>query len=523
MTDAPMPSNMLRTRSGWSNRVLILVTAGILFITLYPFRFDFGRHFARALFPFSLNGWGTKAGSRDAGLNILLFVPYGFALAAKLQERGKSRLATLGLTFAAGALLSYMVEFLQIWIPPRDSGWEDVCTNSFGAAGGAVLCNLCGEAVFRLLSRAGRNLGAWLIWQKAVLALLLYLGLWCVIAVPLEKQSRLSGWNSDALLIIGNAASNPLSVAWKGQVFAVEMWDHAVSPKLARRLSSQTRPDAADPDSIVAYLFSGSIPVPDERRFLPDLSWMPKTPTSEGPDGAFLDGKSWLMTEGAVPALVSDLTRTGQFSLRVLCEPAEIDQVDAQIVSVSSRSGSANMELRQEDAKLVFWFRAPLSLQRSRMSWTVPDAFVANEEANILLSYDGARLNLYINGKEQAGGYELGAGAALARFVRRIKADELAGYQYLFCALVFFPVGCLVGFVWRSARKHWIGLFRLVSGLVLPAVLLEMVLVHVSGRPVSFENIWLSILLAVGGAVWINADRSCWQVHGEPGEVRSTR
>jgi len=112
MTDAPVHPNLSRPRSGWSNRIFILVIAAILFITLYPFSFDFGRRFPRALFPFSLDGWGKKAGSLDAFLNILLFVPYGFVVAEKLRERGRSKLATLGLTFAAGALLSYGVEFL---------------------------------------------------------------------------------------------------------------------------------------------------------------------------------------------------------------------------------------------------------------------------------------------------------------------------------------------------------------------------------------------------------------------------
>jgi VanZ family protein len=521
MTDALMHSNPSRPRCGWSNRILILVIGGILFITLYPFRFDLGRHFARALFPFSLNGWGNKSGALDTFLNILLFVPYGFAVAEKLRERGKSRLATFGLTLLAGALLSYTIEFLQIWIPPRDSGWEDVCTNSFGAAAGAVLWNLCGGPVLRGVSQTGRKLGAWLIWQRAALVLLLYLELWSAIAVRLEKESRLSGWTHDALLVIGNSASNPFSVVWQGRVFAVEFWDHAMSPELARRLSSLGALDASDPNSIVAYRFSGSDPYPDQRHLLPDLSWTPEAPTSSSLNSVYLDGKSWLRSNGAVPMLVSDLTRTGQFSLWVLCEPAEIDDVDAEIVSLSSLSGATNMELRQEDMKLVFWFRTPLSQRRSRMSLAVSNALSANRLRNIFLSFDGARLKLFINGKEPSGNYELGAGAALAQFVRRIRADELAGYQYLFCALVFFPAGCLVGFAWRTAPGHWIGQFCLILALILPAVLLEALLVHVSGRGVSFENMWLSILLAVAGTVWINADRSSLHMPRDQGEVQS--
>jgi VanZ like family len=506
MTRAPTHSKILRARSGWSTRILILVIAGIFFITLYPFRFDFTRHFSGALFPFSLDAWGKKSGWLDAFLNVLLFVPYGFAFAEKLRERGKSWRATLGWTFVAGAVLSYLVEFLQIWIPPRDSGWEDVGTNSFGSLVGAVLCILCGRAVFAVLSAAGRGLGAWLSWQRAILLLLLYMGLWFVFAQRLQKESRLSGWHTDALLAIGNSASNPFPPAWSGRIFALEFWDQAVSHDLAQKLSSQEPGEAFDPTPIVSYRFYGSLPFSDERHLLPDLSWTPEAPTSDSPNNAFLDGKSWLMSDGAVAALATAVERTGRFSLRVLCQPAQSDQVDAQIVSISSRSGNVNMELRQEDTKLLFWFRTPLSQRRARMSWTVPGAFAANEVANTLLSFDGSQVTLFINGKERGGNYELSAGAALARSVRRIKADELQGYQYIFCALVFVPAGCLLGVAWRVGPKHWLGRFCLMLALVLPAIFLEELLVHMSGRAVSFENIWLSIMLTVSGSLWINAD-----------------
>ena len=65
----------------WSNRILILALAGILFLTLYPFRFNFSRHLARPLFPFSLGGWGKEIGRFDDFLNVLLFMPFGFGFA----------------------------------------------------------------------------------------------------------------------------------------------------------------------------------------------------------------------------------------------------------------------------------------------------------------------------------------------------------------------------------------------------------------------------------------------------------
>ena len=46
----------------------------------------------------------------------------------------------------------------------------------------------------------------------------------------------------------------------------------------------------------------------------------------------------------------------------------------------------------------------------------------------------------------------------------------------------------------------------IVLGILIPSLLVEAVLVHVSGRTSSLENIALSIFLALGGALWLNAD-----------------
>jgi len=495
----------------WSNRILILALAGILFLTLYPFRFNFSRHLARPLFPFSLGGWGKEIGRFDDFLNVLLFVPFGFGFAEGLRERGKSRVATLGLALAAGVLLSYAIELLQIYIPQRDSGWEDVLTNSFGAFVGAVLFDVIGGTTLRKFSAVERKVGSWLTWRRTALVLVLYAGCWCAIAAPLQKESRLSDWSSDSFLLVGNSAANRLTSAWKGEVSELEIWDHAVSPEFARARTSRDSVDATTPDPIVAYRFSGAAPFQDGRHFLPDLSWIPAAPGSIIADDVFFDGKSWLTTPGPVSPLVSHLEKTGQFSLRVRCEPADITGVDARIVSLSSPSGSANMELRQEDANLVFWFRTPLSLPRTRMSWIIPETFAANEMRDILLTFDGAKLSLFIDGTKHAGTYQLGPGVALASFIRHTKTPELAGYRYIFYAIVFFPVGCLVGIAWRPVDAHMVGTLSLVlCGLILPSAMLEAVLVHVSGRVVSFENISFSILLAASGTLWINADRVAW-------------
>jgi VanZ family protein len=67
----------------------------------------------------------------DALLNVLLFVPFGAALAAA----GFGAVATT----AAGLLLSAAVETAQLWIPGRFSTLSDLLANTAGAAAGWLL------------------------------------------------------------------------------------------------------------------------------------------------------------------------------------------------------------------------------------------------------------------------------------------------------------------------------------------------------------------------------------------------
>lgn len=512
ITAGPMDSNRSCPASRWSNRILLLALAGILFLTLYPFHFDFSVHLARPLFPFSLGGSGKHIGPLDDFLNVLLFVPFGFGLSNKLRERGVSRMPALAATLAAGIFLSYTIEFLQIYIPQRDSGWEDVLTNSIGAVLGAMVCDLLGGVVLPLLSASERGLSSWLRPKRACLILLLYFGFWCVLGVVLQKQINLRDWNPDSVLVVGNTVENHYSRAWKGRILSLEIWDYAMHADFAERRTSSGSRGASDSGSIVAYEFSGSALYRDDHHLLPDLSWVPHDLFSGDLNGASLDGGSWLVSQNSVSPLVDDLKNTGQFALRVACEPADTTRIDARIVSISSPAGTTNLELRQKNDSLIIWFRTPLTLDRGRMSWVVPNAFLANEPRNILFSFNGADADVFLDGKKQGGTYEMGPGLALARFIHHVKAQELKGYEYVFYSIVFFPAGCILGLTSRRTTRGWVTRTALeLLGVIIPALILEAALVHASGRAISFANVALSVLLAVGGSLWINADRIDWK------------
>ena len=71
----------------------------------------------------------------DIAINVIAYAPFGFFVALIGDRRSSARIAT---AVAVGALLSFAVEWTQMFLPTRDAGWGDVVSNTAGAALGGV-------------------------------------------------------------------------------------------------------------------------------------------------------------------------------------------------------------------------------------------------------------------------------------------------------------------------------------------------------------------------------------------------
>jgi VanZ like family len=510
---ATMPNPAASTTSqpssaGWSNRILAAAVVGILFFTLYPFRFAFGTKVSQGGFPFFLSSSLKIGGPLDAFLNILLFVPFGFGFTQKLFDKGMSRKAAFILTLAAGALFSYLIEVVQFYIPARDSGWEDVFTNSIGALVGAVFFEHAGKPIVVFLSRCEELLAKALTFGRAASIISLYFGLWFAISILLQKETRLSNWDPDCQLLVGNEASGRLATPWKGEVFRLQFWDRPVPDEIARNLTAGDSSQAEPAGLLADFDFSASAPLQDQKKFLPAFSWTPGPPVREAPNAVLLDGKTWLTSKIPVSELVQEIQGTNQFAVRVRCSLADVNGSDRRIVSISKSSGISNLTLRAENTELVFWFRNPLSVKRSLLAWYIPNVFVPNQTRDILFSYDGSNLSAFIDGKKESRFYRLGPGTGLAQVVRRVIPSELDGYKDIYYAIVFVPGGILLGIACRRwTERPFAAAALFLLGVCLPPAIVEYILVSVSGRELSRANVLLSLLLIIAGAVWINADR----------------
>jgi VanZ family protein len=98
--------------------------------------------------------WPPRWTRFDLAANVLSYLPFGFFVA--LMPRRRPAGARLSVAVAAGAALSFALETLQMFVPPRDANLIDLIANTAGAAlGGIAALAFVGH------SRARRALATW--------------------------------------------------------------------------------------------------------------------------------------------------------------------------------------------------------------------------------------------------------------------------------------------------------------------------------------------------------------------------
>jgi glycopeptide antibiotics resistance protein len=76
----------------------------------------------------------------DAVINIIGFVPFGFLVSLYLSQKASlSRAQTIHWALVLGGMTSFLIEFLQAYLPTRDSSYLDLINNILGTMVGALL------------------------------------------------------------------------------------------------------------------------------------------------------------------------------------------------------------------------------------------------------------------------------------------------------------------------------------------------------------------------------------------------
>jgi len=495
-----------RPRS-WSLRILSISIFGILFFTLFPYWLDLSVKPAGNRSPFLLGEGLRFGGPLHTSLNMLLFLPFGFALSRFTAARRWSISNSLLAALIAGGMFSYAIEFTQIYIPSRDSAWDDVFSNTAGAVVGMAVGLMLGDFVFRKLSSWERLIESRSSVRGIFVVAVAYFAVWLAASAPLQRQAKLAGWQDRSYLAINDNSLG--DEQWSGKVLHFEIWDRPVSERFENGASESAAELAAQQPGLVAEYDSSTMTA---NRIWTLESAVPlvarRSPRQSSSGSQQIAGNVWWISDTPLRALAESVQQRNQLGIHIDLIPHRGAGGEGTIIALADRAGRTSFSMKQEGTAVVISLATGLDTGHSGLLLRIPGVFADNTRRSIVYNYDGARATLYVDGRRRGGQYYLSPGAALVHKFIRIKTQELVAYSVLYASLIFIPIGASLAFASRKASPaEWPMNVYLALAILLPPVILESVLVWVSRARPSASQLVLSTVLTAGGMLWMNLDR----------------
>ena len=482
--------------------VLVLVS------TLNPYDLDF-KETVNSLWHIFLILEQGESDTLDVLKNVLLFMPLGFSLACLMQNRRQIGLVIFAVILLVCFGLSFTVEVLQMFLPSRASSWNDVLSNCAGGILG-FLCFLLLESRVKVINNTSvfmkRNL------QLSFLGYAIFAFL---ISVSLQHFSSLKNWDKTFPLILANerTADRP----WQGYIYELFIANRAISgTEVTQIISKKKTFDLIGESLIASYQLTGSGNYHDEGGNLPDLVWRGEPQDVQQGKGVFLDSNHWLETTASAEYLTQRIVETSQFTLGATVATSETMQTGpARIISFSEDIGHRNFTLGQHGSDLVFRLRTHVTGENgSKPQLIIPDIFSTKNPHNLSVTYDGSNLLLYVDGKRSSNSLKLNPGIILFSSLFSSYSYSMLSYKimhYAYYIFIFVPLGILMTLTVKIMRSRFVVKMLIIFGcILLPPFILEGILVSVSGRVVSLENLLISMIFTISPMVFFEV---CYSTH----------
>ena len=469
--------------------ILLLSLALILLITLYPY--SFSQEGLAGGWDFLLLGWGESS-PWDSMINLALFLPLGIGAGKLIRELKPTGSSPFVAAVGAGFLLSYSIEVLQTFLETRFSSLIDVLANTAGS--------LIGLLCFESLALRSFQPNHWFLG---------YLSAVLVVAIPLQRSTTFSNWDTGFALLLGNEKSGDRP--WNGRIQSLWIADKALSENQRQQALKTGNPDTTIlPRLLGWYSFQegSAVRFEDRSRQLPDLVWK-GVPQNLGAARleASVDSTRHLESDGAAVRLSERLKKSSQFTLCVTVASHLRKQVGpARIVTLSGGTSRRNFTLAQDGENLVFRLRTPLAGENGAPPELLSrGSFSTTDMETHITTYDGQTLSAHSSRLPDGSSWRLGPGMAALKgfFAVTTNSSRLADLVYY--AVVFIPLGLICRLIAiRSVQPP--RLFGILYGafLALAASLLhELVMVGVSGRTLEPSNLLVSLTLVSSPLLWL--------------------
>ena len=452
----------------WLVTIFLISILFICYVTLFPFDFflktpptfaEIAQNFDKNL----LNALNLT----DIPRNIILFIPIGFAFSGLCLKHGLNRIVIVFSTLFLGMALSATVEILQMYSINRSPTIDDILANTIGTLLGFVLYLWVGQKLFRYW----KILESWLDKKLSFLILsilyIIFILALLLFSYSLKAQTRFSNWETDYALILGNEYT--ADRAWNGFVTDMYFFGEALEKDNISSLLQGQRPRTVqDANLLAAYNFTGN-----EASNFPIAEWQGTPALGRESEGALLSQGQWLVSEEAGRLISRGLMDSNEFTVGFVGAPTNLElEGPARIVSISQDIYLRNFTIGQTFNDLNLRIRTPFSNENGRHpEFVIPNVFTDTELQHIILTYDGATIQLYIDNPENVSTLELLPAVVLFSLVppasleqMRINGGNMVVFHLLYNALYLVPLAGLLVYKLRKGNHSslWNGLAILI-------------------------------------------------------------
>lgn len=474
---------------------LLLVIVGIAAVaiaTLYPFNFSIPANFSLgAIF----DKFDNTSFYNDQVNNILLFMPLGFGIASILLRKNASPFIQILAVVIAGACLSFTVEFLQSFLPSRDPTPADIFNNTLGSFAGLLSFYILDARQYRSTLNYIQNNR---ISNSRVGIVAIFSGYIIIaffIGMSWENNISLNEWNKHFPLVVGNERTGDRP--WQGSVSQIAIADKAFSDSEVQQIfSNRDYLTSANSAVLAKYEFDGKDSYRDVTGKQPDLLWQGQVSKSQSSNqkGVFVDSSRWLKTVEPVKLINQRISQTSEFTIITTVASASLNQKGpARIISVSGDPMHRNFTIGQDHKDLALRLRTPITGQNgSDINLSVPNVFVDTNQHRIIITYAKGKIRVIIDKPENVYSFNL----------LELYPNSQKVFAY---AVTFIPLGLYLTVLTIMVRRKAFNVILLISGVVLPSLIIESILIHASDKSFSLVNLALGIFFTACTALVFKA------------------
>lgn len=472
--------------------IIVISSLIILFVTLLPFDFSVPYNFS---LKYVYHDFLETTNTFDLIVNVILFMPFGFGIAAFLNKKGL-RAKSIIVSFLASLSLTSTVEICQLFLASRNSSLSDVITNSFGGFLGAVLFFTLiknKQQLSQIFSFIAIFDDRHIQFKSLIILWMIYFFSISFLLISVEDRTKLSNWDANFPLMVGNEATGDRS--WSGKIAYLCISKSSFSEKQLKTIlaTNNSCKELENTDDLVtAYSFL------DSQKLYPELTGNIATLKEQetrplvDATGIIVDKKNWLKTNIPASELTRKIKNSSQFTIFTKIATANfIQEGPARIISLSKNQYWRNLTIGQWRKDLSIRMRMPLTGGNGKNpEIRINNFFTDTNFHQIAIAYNGTRLRIYVDEVDKVKSLYLGSEAALFWSVFSIFAGKMylkpannSLYIILYHGFMFVPLGFFWGTISNFLKVRSLGLVAfLIGGLIVPPLIIESIIVSTRDR-----------------------------------------